>query len=150
MNSGHRRRRSPGIGATFDERYEATTLVPRAKQAPRRIPVRWYPTHGYQHERPSHLQAPSLSMTRGLLRTFAPKSRAHDPPIQIPLDSGSHINARHSPADGRADAGPAGRRNALLGEPIASDGMLMRRGCLAARVGCLIADHKWCATRVSP
>src|SRR4029453_4501517 len=38
----------------------ALTLEPRAKQAPRRTPGRWGPTHGYQHDRPSLLQAPSL------------------------------------------------------------------------------------------
>ncbi len=58
--------RGPGIGAIFDRRYEATTLAPRAKQAPRRTPVRWYPIHGYQHDRPSQLQAPSLPLARVL------------------------------------------------------------------------------------
>src|SRR5262245_40690772 len=79
MNSGHRRRRSTGIGATFDERYEARTLVPRAKQVPRRIPVRWYPTHGYQQEQPSPLQAPSSLMTLALARNHTPPKNTRDP-----------------------------------------------------------------------
>ena len=54
-------------------RYEATTLAPRAKQAPRRTPVRWYPTHGSQHDQPSLLQAPSLLVAR------VPTMTPHDP-----------------------------------------------------------------------
>jgi hypothetical protein len=53
-------------------RYEATTLAPRAKQAPRRTPVRWYPIHGYQHHQPSPLQAPSLPVARVLTMKRAP------------------------------------------------------------------------------
>src|SRR5262245_39783385 len=101
MSSGHRRRRSPGIAATFAERYEARTLVPRAKQAPRRIPVRWYPTHGYQHEQPSHLQAPSSLMARGPRGS----NSTRDPTMKIPLDSGSHINA-HAQRTGREPRAP--------------------------------------------
>ena len=51
--SSERWGRGPGLGRNLRARYEATTLEPRAKQAPRRTPVRWYPTHGYQHDRPS-------------------------------------------------------------------------------------------------
>src|SRR5262245_38602420 len=93
MTSGHRRRRSPGIGATFDERCEAKTLVPRAKQAPRRIPVRWYPTHGYQHERPSHLQAPSSPMARAAHIRITARNGTRAPTSQMGLDNGSHISA---------------------------------------------------------
>jgi hypothetical protein len=62
--SSHRRRRSPGIRRNLRSRYEAPILAPRAKQAPRRTAVRWYPTHGYQHDQPSQLRVPSLPMAR--------------------------------------------------------------------------------------
>src|SRR5256712_5891224 len=62
----------PRYRRNLRSRYEATTLAPRANQAPRRTPVRWYPTHGYQHDRPSLLQAPSLSMARVLTMKRAP------------------------------------------------------------------------------
>jgi hypothetical protein len=63
-SSSHRRRGGPGLWRNLRARYEARILAPRAKQAPRRTPVRWYPIHGYQHERPSQLQAPSRSVAR--------------------------------------------------------------------------------------
>ena len=53
--------------AAFAWAIEASTLAPRAKQALRRTPVRWYPTHGYQHDRPSRVQAPSPPVARGTL-----------------------------------------------------------------------------------
>jgi hypothetical protein len=40
-HSSYRRRRGPGLRRHLRARYEATTLAPRAKQAPRRTPVRW-------------------------------------------------------------------------------------------------------------
>jgi hypothetical protein len=109
MNSGHRQRRGPGIGATFGERYEATTLVPGAKQAPRRIPVRWYPTHGYQHERPSPLQAPSSLMARDLKGNQAPSS-TRDPTTEMALDEWKSYQRCRSPAADRATAGSEARR----------------------------------------
>src|SRR5512145_3340732 len=45
----------PRYRRNLRSRYEAPTLASRAKQAPRRTPVRWYPIHGYQHDQPSQL-----------------------------------------------------------------------------------------------
>src|SRR5262249_60099155 len=59
-------------------RYEATTLVPRAKQAPRRTPVRWYPTHGSRHDQPSLLQAPSLPLARALVNQTHSEPSRHE------------------------------------------------------------------------
>src|ERR1700693_3841975 len=62
--SSHRREVQPRYRRNLRSRYEASTLAPRAKQALRRTPVRWYPTHGYQHDRPSRVQAPSPPVAR--------------------------------------------------------------------------------------
>src|SRR5439155_4923102 len=86
----------PRYRRNLRSRYEAPTLAPRAKQAPRRTPVRWYPTRGYQHDQPSQLQAPSLPVARATpMKQDANSSR--DSPVIVALDSGSHINARVQP-----------------------------------------------------
>ena len=80
--SSHRRRRGPGSRRNLRSRYEATTLAPRAKQAPRRTPVRWYPIHGYQHDQPSPLRTPSLPMARVLTMKRAPPGPAGVRPVR--------------------------------------------------------------------
>jgi len=95
--SSHRRRRGPGSRRNLRSRYEATTLAPRAKQAPRRTPVRWYPTHGYQHDQPSPLRAPSLPMARATpMKAHAagltPPGRVRAPPREPA--PGGHWGAR--------------------------------------------------------
>jgi len=80
-------------------RYEATILDPRAKQAPRRTQVRWYPTHGYQHDQPSQLQAPSLPVARAPTMKASSQPRC-GPRAILALDSGSHINARGQRPEG--------------------------------------------------
>src|SRR5262245_37037691 len=90
----------PRCGRNVRSRYEASTLAPRAKQAPRRTPVRWYPIHGYQHD-PSPLRAPSLPMVRAFAATpyeAAASREAHARSTRPPaLDSGSYINAGVDP-----------------------------------------------------
>src|SRR5437762_13273611 len=93
----------PRYRRNLRSRYEAPTLAPRAKQAPRRTPVRWYPIHGYQHDRPSQLQAPSLPVARAPTVNSA-VSDTSGPHVVIALDSGSHINVRVRQTVPRSDA----------------------------------------------
>ena len=53
--SGRRRGAAPVFRAILDgvKRRLRPTLVPRSRQARRRITVRWYPIHGYQQDQPS-------------------------------------------------------------------------------------------------
>src|SRR3989475_10132352 len=83
----------PRYRRNLRSRYEAPTLAPRAKQAPRRTQVRWYPIHGYQHDQPSQLQAPSLPVARAPTMRHAANGTRAIRAASWPLDSGSHINA---------------------------------------------------------
>src|SRR3989475_9906808 len=94
----------PRYRRNLRSRYEAPTLAPSAKQAPRRTPVRWYPTHGYQHDQPSQLQAPSLPVARATALKQEVKGTRHSPVI-VAVDSGSHINDR-AQRPGRASRAP--------------------------------------------
>jgi hypothetical protein len=85
--------------------YEATTLAHRAQQAPRRIQVRWYPTHGDQHDQPSQVQAPSLPVVRA--PTVKP-NRPRAPRVMVALDCGSHIKTRSQPWPASPEGVPPG------------------------------------------
>src|SRR5439155_17765108 len=86
----------PRYRRNLRRRYVAMILAPRAKQAPRLTPVRWYPIHGYQHDRPSQLQAPSLPVARATTVNSA-ASDTSGRHVIIALDSGSHINVGGQP-----------------------------------------------------
>src|SRR5262249_31134610 len=111
--SSQRWGRGPGIGVIFDRVMRPRPSSPRAKQAPRRTPVRWYPTHGYQHDQPPQLQAPPPPLTRVPLTTSGNTTATRDPTVIATLDSGSHINAQLQRRR-RATRG-AGRCNLKLG-----------------------------------
>src|ERR1700693_2115402 len=87
--SSHRREVQPRYRRNLRSRYEASTLAPRAKQALRRRPVRWYPTHGYQQHRPTQVQAPPLQVARVTFmkrqRTDRGRTRTRDPAVTCPL-----------------------------------------------------------------
>ncbi len=88
----------PRYRRNLRSRDEARPLAPRTKQAPRRTPVRWYPTYGSQHDQPSLLQAPSLPVTRVLTMKRAPWIRRREgvstPPHEIEGRSGLRIDDR--------------------------------------------------------
>src|SRR5262245_23973851 len=117
--SSNRWGRGPGFRRNLRARYEAMTLEPRAKQAPRRTPVRWYPIPGYQHDRPSLLQAPSLPVARATPKTWTrrrrTRNRGRGPAVVVTLDSGSHINAPDDKPESRAQRyGGSNARDACL------------------------------------
>src|SRR6266536_1651743 len=88
----------PRYRRNLRSRAEARPLAPRTQQAPRRTPVRWYPTYGSQHDQPSLLQAPSLPVTRVLTMKRAPWIRRREgvstPPHEIEGRSGLRIDDR--------------------------------------------------------
>src|SRR5262249_51122334 len=90
--SPDRARECAGIGASALAMGTIWHARPSLEQSGRRGGHQ-HPTHGYQHDRPSLLQAPLRPRFEQPPRTSERTNGTRDPTITVTLDSGSHINA---------------------------------------------------------